>query len=436
MKKRLMICLAVLCAVLMMSFACADSITLSGTVIPAETFAVYAPVSGTAETVNAEAGQKIRAGDTLYSMKTTKIYADRDGKVSGIFGQPGDDAEAVTERYGAVLYLEEDAGYTVSATTAKAYNSMDTKIVHTGETVYVLSRSNANRSGKGIITAVSGTGYTIEVTEGVFLASESVAVFRSEDYAYETQLGYGTLTRKDPAAVTGTGAIVRIAVEDGAEVKRGDLLMETLDGTYDTYGTNSTDIKADRDGVIGSVSVQVGGNIEKGSVAAEIYPLDRMRVEGNIPEDYVGMIAEGDPVTIELAADVNRRFEGTVVSISAFAEEATEESGVTYRVVAEFTPDETVRFGMSAMMTVGQEEEIGQEEAAGDPMEEPAEEQAEEQTEESSGKKHRERPEGVPEWDGEGERPSRPGKSSETEEPVTEPAEGDAAEAAETKEGE
>ena len=31
--------------------------------------------------------------------------------------------------------------------------------------------------------------------------------------------------RNNPAAVTATGAIVRIAREDGAEVKRGDLLL-------------------------------------------------------------------------------------------------------------------------------------------------------------------------------------------------------------------
>ena len=444
MKKRFMICLAVLCTAMLTSFACADSITLNGTMIPAETSAVYAPVSGTADSVNMETGQIVRAGDILYTMKTQKVYADRDGKVSGIFAQPGDDAETVSTQYGAVLYIEEDAAYTVSGTTAKAYNSMETKVVHPGETVYVVSPSNNSRNGKGFISAVSGTGYTIEITEGTFLNSETVAVFRTEDYAYETQLGYGTVNRKDPVAVTATGAIVRIAVADGAEVKRGDLLMETLEGTYDDYGENGTEIRTEKTGVIGSVSVQAGGNIEKGSVAAEIYPTDRMRVEANIPEDYVNMVSEGDPVTVELTADINRHYEGTVVMVSAIAGETNEETGVTYRIVAEFTPDEAVRFGMSALLTAGKEEEPETMKPQEQTTEQPAEEKTEE---ESSGKKHRERPEGMPEWNGEGERPEKPeggwsGKPSETaetsgekEETTAEPAEGETTETAESAEG-
>ena len=439
MKKRFMICLAVLCAVVMTSFACADSITLNGTMIPAETSVVYAPVSGTADSVGMEAGQKVGAGDILYTMKTQKVYADRDGKVSGIFAQPGDDAETVATQYGAVLYIEDDAAYTVSGTTAKAYNSMETKIVHPGETVYAVSPSNNSRSGKGFISAVSGTGYTIEITEGTFLNSESVAVFRTEDYAYETLLGYGTVSRKDPVAVTATGAIVKIAVEDGAEVKRGDLLMETLDGTYDAWGENSTEIRTEIDGVIGSISVQAGGNIEKGSVAAEIYPTNRMRVEAAIPEDYVNMVSEGDPVTIELTADINRHYEGTVVMVSAIAGETNEESGVTYRIVAEFTPDEAVRFGMSALLTAGKEDE--QQETQEENPEQAEDGESEEKTgDESSEKKHRERPEGMPEWNGEGERPerpegSRPGKSDGAEETSGETVEEETAEPAESTEG-
>ena len=431
MKKRFITCLAaVLCTVLALSAAGADAITLSGQMIPAETIRVYAPVSGAVESVAAEEGRKIRAEDTIYTMRTTKIYADHDGKVSGIFGQPGDDAETVAARYGAVLYLEEAPAYTVSASTSNAYNSLETKQVHTGETVYAVSRSNSARCGKGVITAISGSSYSVEITEGVFLSGESVALFRNEEYDYEQKIGTGTVTLSDPAAITGTGAIVSIAVEDGAEVKRGDLLMETLDGTYDAYVMTGTEITAGQAGVIGSVSVQAGSTVEKGAVAAEIYPLDRMRVEANIPEDYCNMISEGDPVTVELATDINRHYSGTVVMISAIASEDEEE--VTYRIVAEFVPDEAVRFGMSALITAGEEEPARQEEKAEKTEDTPAEAET---TEESGKKEHRERPEGMPEWNGEGERPERPeggwperpsGTSGETTEATETEAQGDA----------
>ena len=130
MKKRIMSCLAaILCIMPVLSCAGADSITLNGKTIPAETIQIYAPVSGTAESVPVEAGQKVQADDTIFTMKTTKVYADHDGKVSGIFGQPGDDTESVTARYGAVLYIEESPAFTVSASTSGAYNSMETKYV-------------------------------------------------------------------------------------------------------------------------------------------------------------------------------------------------------------------------------------------------------------------------------------------------------------------
>ena len=230
MKKRFLICAAaVLCLFLLICTATADSITLNGKTIPAETIQISAPVSGTAEKVSVEAGQKIQAEDTLYTMKTTKIYADRDGTVAGVFGQPGDDAETVGTRYGAILYLEESPAYTVSASTSNAYNSLEAKHVHTGETVFVVSRTNTARTGKGIVTAVSGTSYTVEITEGVFLSSESVELFRNEEYDYDQKIGRGTISRTDPTAVTAAGAIVKIAVKNGDEVKRGDLLLETLD---------------------------------------------------------------------------------------------------------------------------------------------------------------------------------------------------------------
>ncbi len=403
MKKRMLTFLAAMLFAATAAYcASADSITLSGTVIPAETVPVFAPVSGTAESISAETGQAVQAEDTLYTMKTTKVYADRDGKVSGIFGQPGDDAAAVSERYGAVLYLEETPAYTVSASTSGAYNSMDTKYVHPGEYVYVISRNSADRYGEGVITTVSGTSYSVEIRKGVFLTGETVEVFRDPAYDYHLRIGKGTVTHSDPAAVTAAGGIVRIAVEDGAEVKRGDLLLETVDGTFDAYEMTGTEICAGQSGVIGSISVQAGNSVEKGSVAAEIYPLDRMRVEAGIPEEYCSQIRAGDPVTVELETDTSRRFSGNVVLVSSIATETTgeEETEISYRIVAEFIPDETVRFGMRVLILAGEEAETEQAEEIRGQEEESRgqrgqEEEAEGQEEEPSGEegeKERERP--------------------------------------------
>ena len=404
MKKRIMSCLAaILCIMPVLSCAGADSITLNGKTIPAETIQIYAPVSGTAESVPVEAGQKVQADDTIFTMKTTKVYADHDGKVSGIFGQPGDDTESVTARYGAVLYIEESPAFTVSASTSGAYNSMETKYVHPGEYVYVASRNSVNRTGEGVITTISGTNYTVEISEGTFLTGETVEVFRDPEYDYQTRIGKGTVTYSDPVAVTGgTGSIVNIAVEDGQEVKRGDLLMETVDGTFDAYVMSGTTITAGVSGVVGSVNVQAGGSVTKDAVAAELYSLETMRAEASIPEDYISQIHEGEPVTVELSTDMNKTYSGKIVMISAIAAESEEE--VAYRVVAEFTPDEEVRFGMSVLMTAGEEEKTVKEEPEAE-----TEKTEDEAAEEKNGK--RERPEG-----GRGGKPEEaPGKIPETQ---------------------
>ena len=404
MKKRIMSCLAaILCIMPVLSCAGADSITLNGKTIPAETIQIYAPVSGTAESVPVEAGQKVQADDTIFTMKTTKVYADHDGKVSGIFGQPGDDTESVTARYGAVLYIEESPAFTVSASTSGAYNSMETKYVHPGEYVYVASRNSVNRTGEGVITTISGTNYTVEISEGTFLTGETVEIFRDPEYDYQTRIGKGTVTYSDPVAVTGgTGSIVNIAVEDGQEVKRGDLLMETVDVTFDAYVMSGTTITAGVSGVVGSVNVQAGGSVTKDAVVAELYSLETMRAEASIPEDYISQIYEGDPVTVELSTDMNKTYSGKIVMISAIAAESEEE--VTYRVVAEFTPDEEVRFGMSVLMTAGEEEKTVKEEPEAE-----TEKTEDEAAEEKNGK--RERPEG-----GRGGKPEEaPGEIPETQ---------------------
>ena len=85
--------------------ACADTLSLNGTIEYGETVPVYAPIGGTVENVAVEQGMRVNAGDTLFSYRTDKTYASEDGTVSGVFVQPGDDAETVTERFGADLYI-------------------------------------------------------------------------------------------------------------------------------------------------------------------------------------------------------------------------------------------------------------------------------------------------------------------------------------------
>ncbi|MBR4711699.1 MAG: HlyD family efflux transporter periplasmic adaptor subunit [Clostridia bacterium] len=349
MKKLTTLTLAVLLALTLLSGALADTLTLNGTVTAAGAATVYAPIGGTVESVCVQPGQRVGEDDVLYTMRTAKVYAQESGTVTGIFGEPGDSAAAVAERYGAVLWLEGEARYTVSASTANAYNSTETKMIHVGEKLYLQCRSNNKRTGEGTVTAVEGTNYTVRVTEGDFIPGDSVDLFRDAAFSSDRRVGRGNVSRVNPTPVTAGGAIVAFAVADGQQVRRGDLLLETLDGAFEGLYMSGTAVTAGASGVVGSIGVSQGSAVQDGAAVAVIWPTDTMRVQASVPEDSRGLVKIGDPVRIELEADESKTYSGTVTMVSWIAEEGDGEA--SYRVLIDFTPDADVTFGMGVIVS-------------------------------------------------------------------------------------
>ena len=343
------VAMTVMALMLVLGTAGADTLSLNGTVEAGVTVPVYAPIGGTVDTVSVEQGMRVSAWETLFSYRTEKTYASEDGTVAGVFAKAGDDAEKVTEKYGADLYIEGTTIYSVSASISKAYNAAETTIVHTGETVYLVCRTDAKRFGTGVITAVDGSNYTVLVTEGNFIVGDSVTLFRDSAYTEKLRIGRGNIARVNPTAVTGTGAVVSVAVKDGDTVKRGDLLMETLSGTFEGYEMTGTSVKAEEEGVIVSVAAEAGAAVNKGDIVIQMAPVSGMRVEAAVTADDRQALKAGDKVLIELEADESISYEGTVRYIAEMPEEGTEE--VTYKAVIDFTPDGNVYFGMPVVVT-------------------------------------------------------------------------------------
>lgn len=338
------------------SAALADTISFNGAVGAADTIEVYAPIGGTVADVQVEVGQSVQQGDVLATLRTTRVYATEDGVVTGIFAQPGDSAETIASRYGAVLYIEGETVYTISASTDKAYDATENKFVHVGEEVLLVCYSDGDHTGTGVITAISGTDYTVEVTEGEFLIGETVNIYRTET-GNANRIGRGTLSRRNPTAVTGSGSIVSIAVKNGDTVSRGDLLFETLTGSFDGLYMSGSEITATADGMLAKVNMEQGGKLEKDGVAAVLYAPESMRIEAEVLESDLGYIAVGDTVSVELTWDENGEavYEGTISMISGIATESAQSDGVTYTVYIDFTPDATTRYGMSAIVTTLEE---------------------------------------------------------------------------------
>lgn len=362
MKKLTVLTLTVLLALALCAGALADTLTLGGTVVCARTVTVYAPIGGTVDSVAVEAGARVGADDVLYTLRTDKVYAEEDGTVTGVFAQPGDSASAVAARYGAVLYVEGGARFTVAASTANAYNSAETKLLHVGEKLFLQCRSNSARTGEGTVTAVDGISYTVRVTAGTFIPGDSVDLFRDAAFTSEQRVGRGTVSRVNPTAVTASGSVVSVAVTDGQAVKRGDLLLETLDGGFEGLYMAGTGTAAGADGVVGSISVSQGASVQDGAAVAVIWPTDTLRAECFVPADSRGRIGVGDPVLVELEADESKTYRGTVTLVSWIAQEADGET--CYRVLVDFTPDADVTFGMAVLVsTLEEEPEEAEEEA-------------------------------------------------------------------------
>ena len=347
MRKRM---LGILCvAMLLAGTAGAEPVTMNGTVEAGDILTVYAPIGGTVESVEAEAGEKVTAGQELLRFRTEKVYAAQDGVIRCVFGAEGEDAETVAATYGAVMYLEGEHLYSVSASVSKAYSSVETMIVHPGEKVYLQCRTISARNGNGIITAVDGSNYTVLVTSGEFLPGDSVDIYREETRTDKGRIGRGSISRVSPEAVTAAGAIVRIAVKDGDTVRKGDLLLETLSGRYDAYVMTGTQVNAPQSAVVSTVNAEAGSTVEKGAALFQLIPTESLRVETSVDADELKNIRAGDPVIIELESDESKVFEGTVSFVSALPEEKEEED-VTYRVQVEFIPDGEIALGMKVIV--------------------------------------------------------------------------------------
>ena len=345
--KKFLVCLMAL--VLAVPPALAETITLDGTVVSTETVPVVAPAAGVLYDVFFREGDRVAAGDEAATLYAQPVVAEKSGTIK-VFGTVGESVEALVSRYGAVAYIEPDCAYTINVNLNYAYDTIENKIIHPGETVYIrCGTSNAYHKGVGMVTAVSGNSYTVEVTEGVFEKGETVYIYRSDEYTNQSRIGRGSAAHASPVAVTGlgTGRISDIHVEDGAHVAIGDALFDAvLVDTATSYGMFSK-----VDGTVAAVRVTSGTAVTQGTVIADIYPDAAMRMEISVSENDLRDIRVGTRVSIEFAN--GETVEGEIDRISAVAQvnEDPEDDTVYFAAYVRFDATETIRYGMTAKVT-------------------------------------------------------------------------------------
>lgn len=345
MKKLLMLLLA-----LLLPCTALAGTTFDGTVVVGNQVVITAPFGGTVESLAWREGSIIHLGDAVAQIQTTKVYAPADGVIAGSFAQEGDGVENVIGRYGAVMYIMPENRYTITADIAKAYNSSETRYINIGETVYMVCVSDGAHTAQGVVTAASGTGYTVETTSGELMLSESVYLYRDAACTAQSRIGKGTVGRTAEVAVSGSGSILRLHVKDGDRVQRGDLLFETVTGDLDGLYAQGPQVLSEVRGVVASVHASVGAKVSKGDTLLTVYPMDHMQVEITVNEYDLADIAEGDEVTLIFGSDGDSQVQttGTVSMISYLS--SSNDSEASYLTTIDFVPDASIRIGMTAVV--------------------------------------------------------------------------------------
>lgn len=355
MKKLLSALLLVVLSLSLATAAMARTVTADGTVVSTGTVIVTSAAGGTVAEVAVSEGDAVSAGDVLAAIAPSKVYALQDGTVR-FFGSAGDDAAEISTEYGAVAYVEPSLRYTISASTRNAYSSEENKIIHPGETVYLRATENAQLTGTGRVTTVSGSSYTVEVLTGNLESGYSVNIFRTEDYAATSRIGRASVSLKDPVAYTAEGLITAFCVEDGAQVKKGDVLFETVSASWPADASALTQTAAPVDGVISSISLSKGSTLSAGSTVAEIWPDENLRIEASVPESDLALFTVGKEVSIELNYLDNGEYtvSGVVEKVSRIGAESTssESEEAVFSVWIKPASTDRLSYGLHAIVTV------------------------------------------------------------------------------------
>ena len=121
-----------------------------GQTVALSTTAVTAGASGMVQSISAVAGSHMSAGEGLVTLKPERAFATRAGVVSLVNAQAGDKID------GTLLELMPLERYLIHCTVDKAYQSAETTLVHSGETVYARCTTDGSHRAIGVITQIDG----------------------------------------------------------------------------------------------------------------------------------------------------------------------------------------------------------------------------------------------------------------------------------------
>ncbi len=313
--------------------------------VAAVTFAdILSPFSGTLLSFDWETGDRVSEGETLFCLRTQTLYAPVSGKITAVFAQAGADASGVLAQYGALAALEAQNSYLIQASTAGAYNKSKNRELHIGEKLWFKSTLEGHEEGSGQVIQVSGENYTVEIQEGSFDTREKLNLFRSDDYSASSKVGAGTVVRRDPLLITGSGRIQSILIQEGQTVEADAPLFELISGDSEPGAGN--EIVCPGDGVLSLVAVQPGQQVWKGALLARVSLTEQYEVIADVDEMDLSRLRVGDSCPVTLDLDESKVLQGRITEIGALG--FTRQNAAWFRVHLSLDSSEPLPLGASA----------------------------------------------------------------------------------------
>lgn len=320
---------AVLAALLPLSAALAEIV--EGHTAAMSTLCVESEASAVLDEVRIEAGALVAGGDVLATLRPNRVFASQDGVVARLNASAGDSVD------GTVLEIMPLSQYTIYCTVDDAYESSEAMLIPGGETLYIRCTTDGSHRGTGIVVQIDGSEYQVLATGGEFYVGETVYLYRDADFTSRQRVGIGTVAIADTEIYASQGTLLRLCVEEGESVERGELLYEYIDG--------SETLCAPADGIVVEAASQ-GSAVSAGSTAFTIAPLDQLCLEIEVDETTAARLRVGEVLSLYYAGDVEEtRLSGTVARISA----ASEDGLYTAILLAEGVPK---RLGLTVYVSI------------------------------------------------------------------------------------
>lgn len=304
------VCLVLAAALLFGAVAQAETFYAKGSISAPEAVYILAPMGGQVENFTLNAGDRVKAGETLITLAPAMVYAANDGVVSAVFSKAGDSAQGIISQYGALAYVERNNIWQVNATMDGGYNDKKNRDIRVGDTLRAQATVSGEKyNGTATVIAVNGKAFSVELETGDFELEDTVKFYlgRGKDYATKDYVGSGKVIRPAQLPVMGSGVVAKVLVEEGEAVSRGQMLF-ILDADTAVYGDNETtpDIAAAQDAIVAQVLVTPGQYVVKGQPVLVVYPEGKLEVALEVDELDILTMKEGKTIRVVVDADTSK----------------------------------------------------------------------------------------------------------------------------------